>query len=122
MIDLIHTVMEYVDVPLHEAIAMATEVPARAIGLVRRGREESDDSATECTRGAIDSSTIGPVVIGGTKCPSPTSKWNTRHSARSRISTCSPRREKSAAYSDGSTSIVRIQSPQVTTLIFAVER
>jgi N-acetylglucosamine-6-phosphate deacetylase len=40
MIDLIHTVMEYVDVPLHEAIAMATEVPARAIGLKTKGRLE----------------------------------------------------------------------------------
>ena len=28
--------------------------------------------------GAIDSSTIGPIVTGWTKCPSPTSKWKTR--------------------------------------------
>src|SRR5437667_109510 len=45
------------------------------------------------TSGAIDCSTIGPVVIGGTKCPSPTSKWKTRASARRSTSTCSPRRD-----------------------------
>ena len=38
-----------------------------------------------------------PHVIGGTKCPSPTSKWNTCTSARSSTSICSPSREKSAA-------------------------
>ena len=35
-----------------------------------------------CTSGAIDSSTIGPIVTGGTKWPSPTSKWKTRTPAR----------------------------------------
>ena len=59
--------------------------------------------------GAIDSSTIGPIVTGSTKCPSPTSKWKTRAPARSSTSICSPSRAKSAAYSDGSTSTVRIQ-------------
>ena len=32
--------------------------------------------------GAIPRSTTGPIVIGGTKCPSPTSKWKMRTPAR----------------------------------------
>ena len=47
--------------------------------------------------GAIDSSTTGPIVMGSTKWPSPTSKWKMRHPARRSSSTCSPRRAKSAA-------------------------
>src|SRR5581483_9732025 len=35
------------------------------------------------TIGAIACSTIGPIVIGSTKWPSPTSKWKTRHPASS---------------------------------------
>jgi N-acetylglucosamine-6-phosphate deacetylase len=38
MIDLIQTMVREVNVPLHEAIAMATENPARAIGLETKGR------------------------------------------------------------------------------------
>jgi N-acetylglucosamine-6-phosphate deacetylase len=38
MIDLVRTLVRNVDLPLHEAIAMATENPARAIGLERKGR------------------------------------------------------------------------------------
>jgi N-acetylglucosamine-6-phosphate deacetylase len=37
MIDVIQTMVTKVDVPLHEAIAMATQNPARAIGLHRKG-------------------------------------------------------------------------------------
>ena len=80
-------------------------------------RWQSSTPPAAWTIGEIDWSTIGPTVIGGTKCPSPTSKWNTRTSARSSTSICSPRREKSAAYSDGSTSMVRIQSCQLTRVI-----
>jgi N-acetylglucosamine-6-phosphate deacetylase len=38
MIDLIRTMVRDVDVPLKEAITMATENPARAIGLETKGR------------------------------------------------------------------------------------
>ena len=38
MIDLVRTMVHEVDVPLHEAIAMATENPARAIGLETKGQ------------------------------------------------------------------------------------
>jgi N-acetylglucosamine-6-phosphate deacetylase len=38
MIDLVRTMVRHVDVPLHEAITMATANPARAIGLEMKGR------------------------------------------------------------------------------------
>jgi N-acetylglucosamine-6-phosphate deacetylase len=38
MIDLVRTMVRDVDVPLHEAIAMATANPARAIGLATKGQ------------------------------------------------------------------------------------
>ncbi len=38
MIDLVRTMVRIADVPLHEAITMATENPARAIGLKTKGR------------------------------------------------------------------------------------
>jgi len=38
MIDLVRTMVRIVDVPLHEAITMATENPVRAIGLKTKGR------------------------------------------------------------------------------------
>jgi N-acetylglucosamine-6-phosphate deacetylase len=38
MIDLVRTLVRDVDLPLHEAIAMATENPARAIDLKTKGR------------------------------------------------------------------------------------
>jgi N-acetylglucosamine-6-phosphate deacetylase len=38
MIDLVRTLVNAVGVPLHEAITMATESPARAIGLKTKGR------------------------------------------------------------------------------------
>jgi N-acetylglucosamine-6-phosphate deacetylase len=38
MIDLIRMMVREVDVPLNEAVAMATENPARAIGLETKGR------------------------------------------------------------------------------------
>ena len=40
MIDLVRTMVRDVDVPLHEAVLMATETPARAIGLANKGRLE----------------------------------------------------------------------------------
>jgi N-acetylglucosamine-6-phosphate deacetylase len=38
MIDLIRTMVQTIDVPLHEAVAMATQNPARAIGLETKGQ------------------------------------------------------------------------------------
>jgi N-acetylglucosamine-6-phosphate deacetylase len=38
MIDLVRTMMQQVEIPLHEAIMMATENPARAVGLESKGR------------------------------------------------------------------------------------
>jgi len=40
MIDLVRTMIMKVNVPLHEAVVMATENPARAIGLEAKGRLE----------------------------------------------------------------------------------
>jgi N-acetylglucosamine-6-phosphate deacetylase len=40
MIDLIHTMVHDLDLLLHEAIGMATEAPARAVGLEQKGRLE----------------------------------------------------------------------------------
>ena len=37
MIDLVRTMVTKVGVPLHEAVAMATDTPAHAIGLVTKG-------------------------------------------------------------------------------------
>ena len=76
--------------------------PASAnCGICRSGpstiRWTSSTPPSRWTSGAIHLSTIGPIVTGGMKWPSPTSKWKTRHSARSSTSTCSPSREKSAA-------------------------
>jgi hypothetical protein len=60
-------------------------------------RWQSSRPPSRWTSGEIDSSTIGPTVIGGTKCPSPMSKGKMRAPARIRVSICSPSREKSAA-------------------------
>src|SRR6185312_2298966 len=38
MIDLVRTMVTQVGVPLHEAIAMATDTPAHAIGLTAKGQ------------------------------------------------------------------------------------
>jgi N-acetylglucosamine-6-phosphate deacetylase len=38
MIDLVRTMVQKIDVPLHEAVAMATRNPARAIGLEKKGQ------------------------------------------------------------------------------------
>jgi N-acetylglucosamine-6-phosphate deacetylase len=38
MIDLVRTMVQKLDVPLHEAVAMATRNPARAIGLEKKGQ------------------------------------------------------------------------------------
>jgi N-acetylglucosamine-6-phosphate deacetylase len=38
MIDLVRTMVQKVDVPLHKAVAMATRNPARAIGLEKKGQ------------------------------------------------------------------------------------
>lgn len=40
MIDLVRTMVMQVNVPLHEAVMMATENPARAVGLETKGRLE----------------------------------------------------------------------------------
>ena len=40
MIDLVRTMIMTVNVPLHEAVMLATENPARAIGLETKGRLE----------------------------------------------------------------------------------
>jgi N-acetylglucosamine-6-phosphate deacetylase len=40
MIDLVRTMVTKVSVPLHEAVTMATENPARAVGLESKGRLE----------------------------------------------------------------------------------
>jgi N-acetylglucosamine-6-phosphate deacetylase len=45
MIDLVRTMTMKVNVPLHEAVMMATENPARAIGLETKGRLEVDADA-----------------------------------------------------------------------------
>jgi N-acetylglucosamine-6-phosphate deacetylase len=38
MIDLLRTMVMKINVPLHEAVIMATENPARAVGLETKGR------------------------------------------------------------------------------------
>jgi N-acetylglucosamine-6-phosphate deacetylase len=38
MIDLVRTMVTQVEVPLHEAVAMATDTPAHAIGLIAKGQ------------------------------------------------------------------------------------
>ena len=60
-------------------------------------RWQSSTPPSRWTIGEIDLSTIGPIVIGSTKCPSPTSKWKIRAPASMSVSICSPSREKSAA-------------------------
>jgi len=40
MIDLVRTLVRDVDIPLHDAVTMGTENPARAIGLMQKGRLE----------------------------------------------------------------------------------
>src|SRR5680860_231003 len=56
-----------------------------------------------CTRSAIDAATSGPIVIGGTKCPSITSTWISRAPAAITSSTWEPSFEKSAERIDGAT-------------------
>jgi N-acetylglucosamine-6-phosphate deacetylase len=45
MIDLVRTMVMKVNIPLHEAVVMATENPARAIGLEAKGRLKVDADA-----------------------------------------------------------------------------
>ena len=59
--------------------------------------------AAACTCSAIAETTSGPIVIGGTKCPSITSTWMTVAPASSTVWTCSPSRAKSADSIDGAT-------------------
>ena len=63
-------------------------------------------------RAQIERNTTGPIVTGGTKCPSAWSKWKTRQPAASSSSICSPRRQKSPAYRDGAISTLRRLSGQ----------
>src|SRR4051812_695151 len=55
------------------------------------------------TWSAIPPRTSGPIVIGGTKCPSITSKWITRAPASITAPTWWPRRPMSAERIDGAT-------------------
>ena len=45
MIDLVRTMVTRVNVPLHEAIAMATDTPAHAIGLSSKGQFKIEGDA-----------------------------------------------------------------------------
>ena len=63
------------------------------------------------TRSRSAATTSGPIVIGGTKCPSMTSTWITRAPASSTSCTCSPSRSKSAARIDGATRGARQRAP-----------
>src|SRR4051794_15999868 len=60
------------------------------------------------TRSRIASTISGPIVIGGTKCPSITSTCITRAPASITSSICSPRREKSAESSEGAIALLGI--------------
>ena len=53
-------------------------------------RWQSSTPPSRWTIGEIDLRTIGPIVIGSTKCPSPTSKWKMRTPASMTVSICSP--------------------------------
>jgi N-acetylglucosamine-6-phosphate deacetylase len=68
MIDLVRTMIMKVNVPLHEAVSMATENPARAIGLETKGRLEVGADADlvvlspelEVVRTLVGGEEIGP--------------------------------------------------------------
>jgi N-acetylglucosamine-6-phosphate deacetylase len=45
MIDLVRTMAEQVEVPLDQAVRMATQNPARALGLSKKGKLESGADA-----------------------------------------------------------------------------
>jgi N-acetylglucosamine-6-phosphate deacetylase len=68
MIDLVRTMIMKVNVPLHEAVMMATENPARAIGLETKGRLEVGADADlvvlspelEVVRTLVGGEEIGP--------------------------------------------------------------
>ena len=62
------------------------------------------------TCSAIASTTFGPNVSGGTKCPSMMSTWITRAPAASTSPSCEPSLEKSAARIDGATSRERMRA------------
>src|ERR1700761_4648439 len=62
------------------------------------------------TRSAIAPATSGPIVIGGTKCPSMMSTWMTRAPASIPSSTCEPSLAKSAERIDGATRGVAVSS------------
>ena len=66
----------------------------RIIGKLERGITIEGKRTVPCE---IERSTTGPIVTGGTKWPSPQSKWKTRQPASRRRSICSPSRRKSAA-------------------------
>ena len=60
-------------------------------------RWQSSRAPQPRTSGEMDAATIGPIVISGMKCPSPTSKWKIRAPAACTAPSCSPSREKSDA-------------------------
>ena len=55
-------------------------------------RWTSTTPPASCTWSAIEDATSGPIVIGGTKWPSMTSKWMTRAPASITSSSCAPSR------------------------------
>src|SRR6266545_3924439 len=70
-------------------------------------RWQSSSPPRSWTRSWSARTTSGPIVIGGTKCPSMTSTCKMRAPASMTASTSSPRRRKSAESSDGTTWGVR---------------
>src|SRR5947199_257431 len=63
----------------------------------------SSQPPASCTCSLSASTICGPIVIGGTKCPSITSTWITRAPASITVFTCSHMRDQSAARIDGAT-------------------
>jgi len=63
MIDLVRTMVQKVDVPLHEAVAMATQNPAQAIGLEAKGRLRVGADADLV--GLLPELEIGRLFTGG---------------------------------------------------------
>src|SRR5215213_1780715 len=87
---------------------MIVSAPAAAKSSIRRSgrstiRCTSSTPPRSWTRSRSASTICAPIEIGGTKWPSITSTWITRAPASITASTCSPRRAKLAARSDGAT-------------------
>jgi N-acetylglucosamine-6-phosphate deacetylase len=69
MIDLVRTMVENVEAPLHDAIAMATLIPARLIGLEAKGRLEvgadADLVVLSPTLEVLQTFAAGKLIYGG---------------------------------------------------------